>query len=126
LYEAIVAARLAEVQRGSLDSIYRTYEGDRSCHAHAISIEKGDTVIVWLGGTLRRRHDDLFGIGTHKCPGMDMAKAIIQGILLALTALQGSAGPVRTLVGGELYLAFDQVGALEQLQSESHLTSSAA
>jgi cytochrome P450 len=126
LYEAIVAGRLSEVQRGSLDAIYRTYESDRNCQLHSITIEKGDTVIVWLGGTLSQQRDNLFGIGVHKCPGMDMAKAIMQGILQVLTVLEGADGPVRAVVDGELYLAFDRVEALEQLDSESHVTSSAA
>lgn len=115
-YDAAIAAPLARQQRGSLDAIYRRYEGPdgRTIQHHNHPLHKGDRVIVWIGGTLPVDPDNLYGIGTHKCPGMDMAKALLEGVLEVLMSLRGPDAPRRQLVDGEPILLFDNMRALER------------
>jgi hypothetical protein len=118
LYDRIIARSLATARRGSLDSIYRKYVGSGR-DSHEIKLADQDTVIVWLGGSMKepeRLHPDrMFGVGVHRCPGMDMGKAIMQGILQTLTRLDGPDGPKLARIEGEWGLAFDNPSALSAL-----------
>ena len=119
LYELVIARPLARLRRGSLDAVYRTYAGPDQ-RSREIWLRDGDTVVVWLGGTLqesleRLQPDRLFGIGVHRCPGMDMGKAIMHGILQTLSRLHGSDSPRLTRIEGDPALAFARPAALEAL-----------
>jgi Dyp-type peroxidase family len=92
LFAQIIERSLHAAARGSLDSVYRTYRGDQPWTRGTLTINDGDTVVVWLGGTDKTAAvDPLFGAGIHKCPGMDMAKAIMNGTFQALA--QASVSP---------------------------------
>lgn len=107
LYVGNVAKALKRVQRGSLDSVYRTYCGEHDRVFGTITVQRGEIVVVRLGNTLPSHPDNLFGIGIHKCPGMDMAKAIIDGMLDPLTQLRGDDSPRLRREDGVMYLDFD-------------------
>lgn len=84
LYDAIIARSLAHDQAAAPDYLYRTYKGEpRPLDAvdGAQTLRCGDRVIVWLGGATEFR----FGAGAHRCPGRDMAKAIMEGALQAFS-----------------------------------------
>jgi hypothetical protein len=115
LYDAIIAGPLRNARRGSLDAIYRVYRGDTAYTEGSLTIQQEDLVIVWIGSTLEAEPNNLFGIGPHKCPGMDMAKAILEGTLYALTSLPDEAGVTRERIDGDLYLAFEDPARLEAL-----------
>lgn len=93
LYRAL--ARALEIdQLGGPDYLYRSYRGGAARTftladgREHVQIQKEDTVVVWIGGAARV--DDTpateirFGAGEHMCPGAEMARAIIDGILAAL------------------------------------------
>lgn len=113
LYEQMVSRTLVEHRRGSLDAVYRTFIGaPRPFEGASVDLKTGDRVIVWLGGSLQREPDNLFGVGLHKCPGMDMGKAMIEGALRALARLT-SARPPRLERERDLdYLVFAEPDAL--------------
>jgi hypothetical protein len=83
----------------------------------SLTIEPDDLVIVWLGNTLRAP-DNLYGIGMHKCPGMDMGKAIIEGALRALTQLTGDNSPRVEREDEVLYLVFPHPDAVVELMQQ--------
>jgi hypothetical protein len=116
LYDSIIANTLSVQQRGSLDAVYRKYSGPPAKSGN-ITLQDNDLVIVWLGGTLEAP-DNLFGIGVHKCPGMDMSKAIIEGTLRALTQLTGAEAPAIEQEGELLYFVFPKPSALVELMDE--------
>lgn len=94
LYERVIAAALAAKQRGSLDTIHRVYIGEPGRKLGALELQVDDRVSVWLGGALDEQRDHLFGAGIHRCPGMDMGKAMLNGVLLALNELS-QVSPLR-------------------------------
>ena len=112
-YDAAIATQRASVRRGSLDVIYRKYEGRVETKLGKTTIQPQDLVIVWLGGTLNENPDNVFGIGVHKCPGMDMAKAILDGVMGVLTQLRGPDAPRRRPMDADLALIFDNVDAVK-------------
>jgi hypothetical protein len=119
-YDSVIASTLAAVRRGSLDSVYRTYVAkdptvsDRS----SIELNENDLVVLWLGGTLPANPDNVFGIGVHKCPGMDMGKAIMDGALRALCQLKDADSPRIERDGDSLYFVFDNPDALVKLATQ--------
>jgi hypothetical protein len=124
LYDRVIAEPLATRRRGSLDAIYRVYCGAQPALLGTINVQPGDKVVVWLGGTLEPRcPDNLFGVGMHKCPGMDMGKAIMEGTLCALSELTGAAAPRLLRADGQLLLQFDDVAALARLDRDVHVAS---
>lgn len=108
LYEHLVARKLADHQRGALDSVYRTFVGNSYPFGDDNELKTNDLVIVWLGGSLPDDRDNLFGIGLHKCPGMDMAKAMIEGALRALVQLTQTHPPRLEREDEVDYLVFDR------------------
>jgi hypothetical protein len=87
LFSQIIEQKLHAARRGSLDSVYRTYRGEQPWQRGSLSIAEHDTVVVWLGGAAKTAAiDPLFGAGIHKCPGMDMAKAVMNGVLQVLAS----------------------------------------
>lgn len=115
LYDAVVATSLVAAQRGGIDSLYRMYQAENA--ADWPELKKGDRIVAWLGGTLPGNADRLFGIGVHRCPGMDMGKAIMEGILRALTAVPKPPKLSRSDTG--LRLTFDQPSVLAGLGREA-------
>jgi hypothetical protein len=103
--------------RGSLDAIYRQYRGphELTLERHEPPIRMDDLVVVWVGGTLSDHADNLYGIGKHKCPGMDMGKAMLEGVLQVLTSQRGQDSPRCRIVDGQPVLVFDDVRALARL-----------
>jgi Dyp-type peroxidase family len=71
LYESIIQSALARARRGGPDSLYRVRSD-------------GTKVVVWLGGAQTIDADILFGAGAHACPGSDIAKGMMEGMLEAL------------------------------------------
>jgi Dyp-type peroxidase family len=101
LYEMVLMRGLGEVKRGAPDSLYRVYRGEGEALPALAALESelkpGDTVVLWLGGMLQlggdewhvRGHDYAFGAGFRTCPGMDMGKALLNGLLIGLFELRG-------------------------------------
>ncbi|HKP59197.1 MAG TPA: hypothetical protein VJV78_20885 [Polyangiales bacterium] len=114
-YDAILAQTLSAARRGSPDAIYRTYVGESPCTVGALAVQRGELVIVWLGGVLQHDRDYLFGIGGHSCPGRDMGKAIVEGILRALTQLRGAKAPRLIAAGDATRLVFEDPETLTSL-----------
>jgi Dyp-type peroxidase family len=92
LYRALARA-LEDDQLGGPDYLYRQYNGSAellfktAAGAPHESIEPGDTVVSWIGGASRPGDGDeeiRFGAGAHRCPGREMARAVIDGTLAAL------------------------------------------
>lgn len=78
-----------------LDYLYRKYNGSAELALtasagtpHAV-IKPQDTVISWIGGAAQPGDgpsgEVRFGAGAHMCPGREMARAIIDGTLTALS-----------------------------------------
>jgi hypothetical protein len=108
LYDGIVAAPLAAAERGSLDAVYRRYAGNGAYPlGERLSAQLGDTVIVWLGGALKHDPNYLFGLGVHTCPGTDLGKAILDGVLRTLTKQRLRRTQLRTPLGLDISLGFD-------------------
>ena len=122
-YDALIATPLARAKRGSLDTVYRKYQGTSETMLGNLTVVPKDLVIVWLGGTLDpakpEQQDNLFGIGVHKCPGMDMGKAILNGVMSVLSQVRGIDAPRRRAMEGDLALVFDNVAALKTLKPGS-------
>jgi Dyp-type peroxidase family len=70
---------LQKARRGGPDVLYRRLP----------KLYKGapEMAVLWVGGAQRVDRDVLFGVGPHKCPGMDIGIAIIEGLLRGLIAL---------------------------------------
>lgn len=91
LYEGVIRNTAFHTGRGGPDALVRTYRGEAR-ELNGVQLQAGTPVMVWLGGAAQQTHDDayLFGINDgHRCPGLEMGKAILQGILEALSALRG-------------------------------------
>ncbi|HET8936196.1 MAG TPA: hypothetical protein VFN67_22280 [Polyangiales bacterium] len=94
LYKALARA-LENEQLGGPDYLYRTYRGAETSRFQLesgqphIPIEPGDIVVAWIGGASQDSDSDdteiRFGAGQHMCPGREMARAIIDGILAGLS-----------------------------------------
>jgi len=89
LYAAIIQTSLARHKRGGPDSLYRKRRSD------------GKVVVLWLGGAQQLDPEILFGRGAHKCPGMAIGQAMIEGMLRALRQRDG------VFRGAEESLAFE-------------------
>ena len=114
LYDEIIARSLVQARRGGLDTIYRTYAGPAD---NRFGLAPGERVVVWVGGALEAEHSDrIFGVGVHKCPGLDMSKAIMEGMLRALVTPPPTARPRIVRLDGELRLTFEDPSALERLR----------
>lgn len=111
LYDAIIAKSLAAARRGGVDALYRMYDGTEATGWP--ELEPGDGIVAWLGGTLPGDSDRVFGIGVHRCPGMDMGKAIMEGVLRTLSAVQKP--PVLSRSDSGLRLTFDEPAVLAAL-----------
>jgi hypothetical protein len=91
----LLASTLETDQLGGPDYLYRTYLGQEtkqfqlSDQRPHVPIEPGDVVCSWIGGAARLGdppdREIRFGAGEHMCPGREMARAIIDGILFALS-----------------------------------------
>jgi hypothetical protein len=91
LYEAVIRNTAFHTGRGGPDALVRTYRGEER-ELDGAQLQPGTPVMVWLGGAAAQTHDDayLFGMNDgHRCPGLEMGKAILQGILEALAGLRG-------------------------------------
>jgi hypothetical protein len=85
-FDAVLASALVAGERAAPDAIYRVYRG-KPVRLDSVDVRPDDRIVLWMGGRLPERADDLFGIGMHKCPGMDMGKAMLDGVLAVLTTL---------------------------------------
>lgn len=91
LYDAIIRNTAFRTARCGPDALVRTYRGEPR-ELGGVQLTEGTAMMVWLGGSAQQTGDDryLFGIADgHRCPGTDMGKAILQGILEALSGLKG-------------------------------------
>jgi hypothetical protein len=77
LYTLIIQRALAQGKRGGPDSLYRVRRADSKI------------VVVWLGGAQGLDPEILFGRGRHKCPGVAIGKAMIEGLLRGLAQRDG-------------------------------------
>jgi cytochrome P450 len=108
LYDQVIAGSLRYLQAAAPDYLYRTYLGKApEPFSGGPKLAPGDKVIVWLGGAAAIEPDLRFGGGPHHCPGMQMAKAVMEGTLTALKEAralerQGEAGVNFAFELGEL------------------------
>jgi cytochrome P450 len=117
LYERVIARSMQAEHRGAPDSLYRKYVGP-DCSRSGQILKAGDTVVVWLGNGVHGDSERLFGVGVHKCPGKDMGKALMEGMLQTLSSLQGDDSPRISDMGGEAGLTFDHPEALVALANQ--------
>lgn len=94
LFPELIRAPLVRAQRGAPDAIYRKYVGKEPYRFRSgLVVQPGDEVVVWLGGSMQNDppsvDDAMFGIGVHQCPARWMGIAMIEGMLQALTSLDG-------------------------------------
>lgn len=107
-FDAIVAPALVRSERATPDAIYRKYRDASPRRVGNVELHRDDTLVLWMGGRLAACPDDLFGVGMHKCPGMDMGKALLDGVLCVLCELTQELAPRLICERDDPVLVFDE------------------